>query len=286
MSDDLELGRSVAILLRREESPLPEGLRAAVLASTAHTVQGRGGRMWPWTLTPPRMRSVLVAAALAALAAALVLALVASQPSPDPVVAPGSILFTDADGLHIASEGGAEAVRLGDVPSGCCLADGRWRFAPDGHHLAYWDTLGLDGPAQRELLRIETVDGRVTGSYTTTPEAQFAWAPDGQRLAVVSYPPPSASADRPLGDHVILGLDGAVLGTVDLPQGFLLSSYWGQAAMSWSPDGRLIAVPGCIQPCYYKDDTGFSDGRGRRFGLPLADRRWYPGDLARMGTGL
>jgi len=265
---DQELVPAVTALLRAQQRPFPEHVRGAVMAQVATTSQrprdsvlariqrsGRGLRL------PVLVLGVGLAVGVA---------LVPAQPSPARPFDAGSIVFTQGEGLFVAGPGSKDVTRIGSSPDGCCMEEGRWKFAPDGRHIAFRDALTAGDAEYQDQLHILTPDRHEVGTFTAPAAAQFAWAPDSSRLAVVSFTAPSKDqATLPLGAHEIIGIDGRPAASIDLPAGFLLSSFWGLAAVSWSPDGHWIAVPGCIQPCYYKDDTRFllvaADGSGSRW---------------------
>jgi dipeptidyl aminopeptidase/acylaminoacyl peptidase len=133
------------------------------------------------------------------------------------------------------------------------------RFAPDGRHLAF---LRHDAQ-QRQQVWVMPVSGGEARQLTRLPggAAEFAWAPDGQRLAVVGDVDP----ERPPEDHdaakeprvkVVrrlryrydtLGWRGDAhrhLFVVDLDGGEprqLTDGDWDDLSPQWSPDGRRLA---------------------------------------------
>jgi Tol biopolymer transport system component len=168
-------------------------------------------------------------------------AVVGRQPSSPLRFAPGSIAFSRDGDLYVASADGSGEVQVapGDVDGGQIHP---FAFAPSRRALAY----SGDGPLGAELV-LSAPDGRTLGSRAfddPNTATWFSWAPEGDQLVI------SQTADRP--ELAIVGLDGHVMRTLALPEGFTWG--WLPDLGSWSPDGRWIAVLGCIQPCDIKDD--------------------------------
>ncbi len=207
--------------------------------------------------------ALLVALLIALLAAAG--ALVGSQlvsPAPPLTFAPGSIAFTRGGSLYVASADGNHEVEVaqGDLKTHQITS---FAFAPSRRALAF--SSASDGGAE---LVFVAPDGRTLGSrafdnpdtapwFSVPDTGGFSWAPDGDRL--VMFP----AAARP--ELSIVGLDGRVVRTLALPDGFS----WGWVPdLTWSPDGRWITVHGCIQPCDTKYDPTIllvaADGSGWR----------------------
>jgi hypothetical protein len=114
-------------------------------------------------------------------------------------------------------------------------------LAPGGQHVAVVD--------QSFQLLIINRSGEVTYSRTLeTWSSRFAWAPDGQRLAVFDGPwapiIEGEPARGPLVDPLldIVRTDGTLEWTAPLPAGFRYDLGFGHLA--WSPDGRSIAILG------------------------------------------
>jgi WD40 repeat protein len=132
-------------------------------------------------------------------------------------------------------------VAQGQLPNGGGI--GRFAFSPDRRYLAFG--ISNDSVTGGETLEILSAEGTVNAIYTWgghppgTPFVgglKIAWAPDSSRIAV--YP---GAAD---GEIAIVGIDGAQLGTLELPIGASVSTTHGQffAILSWSPDSTWLGV--------------------------------------------
>ncbi len=149
------------------------------------------------------------------------------QQTPGPLTfAPGSIAFVRGGDLYVAKADGSGPVMVATGDAG----HGEWifqfAFAPDRRHLAFvrygiTPSLVLEDPRNEATAVVADCCGR------------FAWGPGGDRLAVYNH-----------GELTIVTLGGAVLRRITLPEDFERDSK-GSFGMSWSPDGRWIAVTGC-----------------------------------------
>ncbi len=204
---------------------------------------------------------------------------VADQPPSLPLTfTPGSIAFTRGGSLYVAAADGSDQVKVaqGDLKTHQISAFG---FAPSRRALAF----ASDRDAE---LVFVAPDGRTLGSRALGPNTLpwSSWAPDGDRLVM------SLAAARP--ELSIVGLDGQVMRTLALPDGFRWG--WLPDLGSWSPDGRWIAVFGCTppSPCDIKFDPHIllvaADGSGWHWlensvSGYLAREGWTPDSRLELG---
>lgn len=104
--------------------------------------------------------------------------------------------------------------------------------SPDGRSIAY-----SGGRPQASGMVVAAIDGsgpRVLSDTTRAAAFNFAWSPDGRRIAHTQM---TLGTDRVLSIHVV-GADGRgdqALGSIPAAEG---SAQWP----AWSPDGRRVAV--------------------------------------------
>jgi Tol biopolymer transport system component len=178
----------------------------------------------------------------------LVLALVAaaiaaglSRPG-DPAIA-----FVRTNGeLVLAAADGAAARVVAHLPAPVRFTQLEW--APGGGHLAILD--------EALRLTIFTSQGAIASQRDVeTGTSRFEWAPDGRRLAILDGPMVQGEGQscstlvRPRLD--IVSPDGAVTRTVALPAGFRYPEGLGE--LTWSPDGRRLAIVGSVRECSLDD---------------------------------
>lgn len=150
-----------------------------------------------------------------------------------------TVIAADLDGGHprtIASD--AHPPSLADsTPDFDALA-----VSPDGSVVAY------DGPGSVELATIsgQHVGTIGVGSQSRADRIGVTWAPDSRRLAVYR--------DSEPGRLAIVRSNGKETGTIPLPDGFVAGRQ-GPPLLAWSPDGRWIAISGCVELC-----SGVSSG--------------------------
>jgi dipeptidyl aminopeptidase/acylaminoacyl peptidase len=137
--------------------------------------------------------------------------------------------------------------------------DGRPRFSPDGHSLAFLSDREKAGVSQLLLLPLDGGDARaVTAFRHGVLEAE--WMPDGRSLAVLAHDDRShvlqgeRDGDETATVRVLRRLDWRMDGEAD--QGHLVGR--GPAAASGRPQHRL-----CRQPNRQRDRIRPSAARGR-----------------------
>jgi len=245
MPDRPAFESQIAVAFDRYAGQMPTDVDALELVRATRGV-GRSGRPWAPAIArstarpSPRLIGIVLIAAMAlALGAALFVAGALPVPSPQkPAFAPGSIAYEDGGVLYLTDADGRDPVRLVAAEPGEGADPPTVSFAPDRRHIAIMWATSTGG-----RLVIALPDGHTTGSVTLPDgvgmpwQVMFSWAPDGQRLA--TYSP-----DEP-GHLGIVGVDGARLGTIALPEGAGGREAYGAAMLPWSPDGRWIAVRDC-----------------------------------------
>lgn len=142
----------------------------------------------------------------------------------------------------VAGPDGSDVAVIAHVPTPVLFTQLEW--APDGRHLAI-----LDEDLQ---LRILEPDGTVTSQRTLElGTSHFEWSPDGQLLAVYDGPwlPNDAECGPPLvHPHLdVITPDGAPAWSAAIPDD--LRYVAGLGELSWSPDGRNVAIIGTTQDC-------------------------------------
>jgi len=236
-----------AFTISRDAAQRPAWL--VVLRGT--TIPCPGGRFLDRIGFPtPQQVALFVVIGLLAMAAVAAVAVGGlTRPDPNPLA------FIRSGDLYLAAADGSGQRQIASQRSdGSRYADLRW--SPDHSHLAAeMDT--NDGSAELVIL---SPDSRQVGSYVDRSPMAFSWSPDSQRIAVFSN-------DR-LGTIALIGRDGRAAGALALPVGFRLGAASWVGGFTWSPDGRWIAVTGCLSPCNPKADTNVvllaTDGSGYR----------------------
>ena len=182
---------------------------------------------------PMRPARRLALAALAALVALATLALAIGTMKPGGqrlayVLVNGDVVVAAGNGTEAKVIGHLEASPLRSLVS----------WAPGGRHLATFD--------ENWTLTILDASGRVTFSqHLEDRSSRFAWSADGARLAVLDGAwNRGGGATQPVVDpHLfIVSSDGQLEGSTDLPPDFRYT--FGQGGISWSSDGRQLAIAG------------------------------------------
>jgi Tol biopolymer transport system component len=228
----------------------PRAVAEAAVAARRGTL-GSG----PWLTTREGRRFIwLAAAALLLLAALAALAVIGSRaPTRERLafVRNGDIWVAYADGrdarllmAHDARGAGA---------GGCSGVE----WSPDGSRLAALD-VNSGGPGKRRIT-IMTSSGTLLGSFDVEyGPIDMAWAPDGNHLAVLA---PQASD----GGLWLLDGEGKLDRELALPPQYRAAKAMTLISVSWSPDGRSLAITGC--PCSSENNGSWIlavDGSGAR----------------------
>ncbi len=113
-----------------------------------------------------------------------------------------------------------------------------------------------DGDPRHRRISVLSADGASVGSFDVElgpaavegPGIAFAWAPDGNHLAVLA---PQAT----VGGLWLLNGNGRLEREIPLPPPYQAAKPIFPLSISWSPDGRLLAVTGC--PCSSANTGGW-----------------------------
>jgi len=178
-----------------------------------------------------RALSVLAVVALALVVVALAIGL--RRPAGEL-----ALVRTNGDVVIISPDGSSETV-IGHIDAS--QLENRVIWAPDGGHLA---TYGLS-----QQLTIMDRTGTITYQEELADRfSQFAWSPDGQRLAIFdgAWLPDTGEAGptRVHPDLTVVGPDGTVVQRIHLPDNFRYVIALGE--IRWSPDGRELAISGYL----------------------------------------
>jgi hypothetical protein len=247
-----------ARLARSLREMADDGLRPfdprAVAEAVVATRRGSLGAA-RWLMTREERRLMwLGAAALLLLAALVWLALLGSRaPTME------RLAFIRYGDIWVANADGRDARRLmaHDVIAGAAGGCTGVQWSPDGSRLAALDING--GEPGKRRLTIMTSDGTSLWSFNVEygPIA-IAWSPDGNRLAVLA---PQAS----VGGLWLLDGEGKVDRELAIPPQYRAAKAITFVSVSWSPDGRSLAITGC--PCSSENNGSWIlavDGSGAR----------------------
>jgi len=217
----------------------------AVAESVVVLPRGRFG-IGPGLATRDGRRLVALAAAALLLLGLLGLALTFVGTRPPET---GRLAFVRNGEIWVANIDGTGVRRLvahGPAQSGPGCAGVRW--SPDGTRLAA-ALDGIGGPAGgHRVISVLTAEGVAVGSFDLQfgstplegPGLDFAWSPDGEHVAVL--------APRAIdGGLWLLDGDGTLEREIEVPPALSAANPTYPLSISWSPDGRFLAVTGC--PC-------------------------------------
>lgn len=211
----------------------PRAVSEAVLAAPAASV---GSLRLLMSRESRRWIAVAAAAALLLVAALAALALLGSRPTTLERLA-----FVRNGDVWVASADGQDArlVAAHDpgIQSGGCVGA---QWSADRSRLAALD-LRYVGPTRRRI-SVLTADGATLGTFDVDAgPVSLAWSPEGNHLAVLA---PKAR----VGGLWVLDGQARVERELPLPGGYATAGRTMTASwISWSPDGRLLAITGC--PC-------------------------------------
>ncbi len=169
----------------------------------------------------------------------------------------GTIFFADPDGTN---------ARVVETPP--TRSAGTVRWSADGQHLA-WQYSFADGSM---AITIVDPDSRFESRIGPGPfVGEPLWAPTSDRIAVMES----------IEDQLVVsvyGLGGDRIRTFKLPAGFQLSGPGaGPVArpavgnIAWAPDGRTLAISGCVCPVGRNGEPASAGDPGVRFDLWTLD---------------
>lgn len=232
------------------------GIAAAVV------LEGRPGvRSHQWRRVIGRRGAWLIAAALVA---TLILAGLVALAGRAPAGIPGELLFIRAGDLYVAAADGSDQRRIAEGGA----ATEWFRGGPRGYVVAEWSpdlrhilAVRDDGDTMLQPhVEILEPDGRRESVIDLPPGGvpALAWAPDGQRFAMQTFPSTSPKNEGAVEsapfDVSIRGLDGHVTSLLRGPGGIDPAAsrlapdgtIGAMTMLSWSPDGRWIAFRGQV----------------------------------------
>jgi Tol biopolymer transport system component len=202
--------------------------------------------------TPDRRLLLLLVAAGLVIALSALALIAGSTPQPRGT-GPGRIVFVRDGDLFVSEIDGTAVTRIRDGgANGTGLGYLAALWSPDMRHIAAVRDLG--GPILTPAIEILAADGTGKRSFEPGPGGtpSLSWSPDGQRLAIATYP---ASLQRGAVDpatgviHLaVVGLDGSSRDVTLPPDATWFATaqpeIWTVPDLSvrWSPDGRWIAV--------------------------------------------
>ena len=179
---------------------------------------------------------------------------VATAVSPDGLRVAYTLVSPDSAGTGyvqsirlVGATGGASSLfaRRGSMP----------RWSPDGRQIAYLSGDGVSGRVTQ--IWVQPADGgpRRRLTHSSAPVTDFAWAPDGARIAYTAAVRDSA-ASRPQ-IHVLDVATGTARQLTRLDRTLVVHAWDADANLSWSPDGERIAFSAKPTPRF--DDDYQSD---------------------------
>ncbi len=235
----VRLGRELAASVRPFD---PAEVAAGAIASPSTRDRVLNGlRFGPLPLRPTvRNATLLGVTALVALATIAVAVGIATRGREVLV-----FIRTNGDVVVAAADGTRPRV-IQHVESPVLFTQLEW--APGGGHIALLDEAAV-------LRIIDSTSGAVAAERALDlGTSRFEWSPDGQRLAILDGPWVSdgdASCGGPQvhPDLEIITLDGSLDQTVEMPSGFEYTAGLGE--LTWSPDGRQLAIAGSIRACQH-----------------------------------
>ena len=237
MSDQTPFEGRLTDAYARYVAAAPVEVDARMVAATVAT--GSAGRPLGWSnvITPGRRVGVLLAVGLVALLLAAAAILVGSRLIERPPT--GALLvYAMNDDIYLADQDGAHPRKVADgVPwtSGAGggpsygLGDLGPAWAPDGRHFLFFDQ---QGAADQLTGHVADASGRVVASIPNI-WVDATWAPDSTRIEAWT----GGSASLGSTQISIFGIDGALQGSIHLPDGYVRSE---ESPGFWAPDGRSV----------------------------------------------
>jgi dipeptidyl aminopeptidase/acylaminoacyl peptidase len=129
------------------------------------------------------------------------------------------------------------------------------RWSPDGRQVAYLSGDGLPGRVAQIMITPATGGERRRLTSSATPVRDFAWSPDGARIAFVATVTERGAARPQI--HVLDVAAGTARQLTRLERTIIVSAWDADANLSWSPDGTRIAFSAKPTPKF--DDDYESD---------------------------
>lgn len=247
---EARLARAVREMAESGIRPFDPRAMAEAVVATRRGPFGLGH--WPATREGRRWFAFAAAALLLAGLLGLALAFLGSRPAET-----GRLAFARNGELWVANLDGTGARLLvahdrQDQTLGSCTG---FQWSPDGSRLAAAFHVN-DGDPRHLRISVLSADGVSLGSFDVElglaavegPGIAFAWSPDGNHLAVLA---PQAS----VGGLWLIDGQGRLERDLALPQAYRAANPIYPMSISWSPDGRLLAVTGC--PCTSENHGGW-----------------------------
>ena len=237
MSDQTPFEARLADAYVRYVAAAPVEVDARMVAATVATDSAGRALGWPNVMTPDRRVGALLAVGLVALLLAATAISVGSRLTEHPLTG-GQLVYAMNDDIYLADQDGAHPRKVADgVPwidgagggPSYGLGDGGPAWAPDGRHFLFFDQ---QGAADQLTGHIADASGTVIASIPNI-WLDATWSPDSTRIEAWTGGSPSIGST----EISIFGIDGALQGSIQLPDGYVRSE---ESPGFWAPDGRSV----------------------------------------------